>query len=169
MAYWNTEMVTMLRVIINDLDEETYTDARLEQIIVVASYLVLQDVDLTNSYTVSITDKTISPDPADPSNKDTEFINFTVMRAACIADESMFRTQALLEGVKATCGPTSLSVSGNTKGFQYLLDNGPCKTYEEMKRQYHFGQVNFVRAVLSPFVSNDFHSYYTSRYHDFRD
>lgn len=150
---WLDHTIIPLRVIIGDYKAEpTYTDERLHELMIVAATLVKQEISFTTSYTVSVPLLTITPDPVD----DEDFRIFIVLKAACLADQSTFRAKALLEGIRAALGPASLSVAGNLKGFQYLLENGPCKTYQEMKTQYIFGNAAYVRAILSPFAGNNF-------------
>ncbi len=157
MGCWKDEMVTMLRVLINDLsDEPTYSDSRLRQLLVVAARYVLQDMDFDTTYTVTITVPNISPDPTADATKDEAFANFVVLKAACLSDQSLFRTKALMEGVTARCGPASLSIVGHLPGFKQLLTQGPCAAYEEFKRQYYLGEARGVRAIMSPFVGNNF-------------
>lgn len=152
---WQDEAIPMLRVLINDLGATpTYSDDRLEQMLIVSAKLVYQDIDLTYDYTISIESSTISPDPT--TNEDDAFINFFVLKAACIADQSTYRTKAAMEGIRAALGPASLAVGGHLPGFKTLLELGPCATYKEMKEAYEFGNVNIVRGILSPFAGNRF-------------
>jgi hypothetical protein len=152
---WQDETIPMLRVLINDLSASpTYSDDRLEQTLIVAAKLVYQDIDISYTYTISIENVSISPDPT--TNSDDAFLNFIVLKAACIADQSTFRTKAALEGIRAALGPASLSVGGHLPGFKTLLELGPCATYTEMKEQFEFGNVNIVKGILSPFVGNRF-------------
>jgi hypothetical protein len=76
---WQSEMVTMLRVLINDMDSECYDDVRLEQLLVLSA-----------------------------------------------------------------------------KYVKALVDKGPCAAYDALKLDYQFGNTNTIRAVLSPFVGNNF-------------
>lgn len=157
MACWKDEMVVMLRVLINDLsDTPTYSDKRLQQLLVVAARYVLQDMDFDVSYTVNISVPDISPDPTSSDDRDEAFTNFVVLKAACLSDQSLFRTKALMEGVTAKCGPATLSVVGHLPGFKQLLTVGPCAAYDEFKRQYYLGEARGVRAVMSPFIGNNF-------------
>jgi hypothetical protein len=164
---WQDEAIPMLRILINDMGvTPVYSDDRLEQTLVVAAKLVYQDIDGTYDYTISIESVTISPDPT--SNSDDAFLNFMVLRAACIVDQSTFRTKAAMEGISAALGPASLSVSGHLPGFKTLLQMGPCATYAEMKTEFEFGNVNIVKGILSPFAGNKFdpktmHGYDTRR------
>ena len=60
-------------------------------------------------------------------------MNLTVLKAACLADLSTYRTKAAMAGLKARCGPAVLETLEYTKGFKELLEFGPCKAYEELK------------------------------------
>ena len=41
-------------------------------------------------------------------------------------------------------------------GFGTLIDKGYCATYDELKHQYEFGNVAWCKAVLSPFINENF-------------
>jgi hypothetical protein len=158
---WEVELVQILRVIINDLDSPpTYTDARLKTIIVVAARYVVQEIDIfPNTYTISVTAETISPDPTDAATRDDAFIDLVVLKAGCFIDHNTLRAKALIAGVKAVLGPATLDVGGGKDGFLggllAVLENGPCAMYEDLKRDYCIGNIP-VRAILSPFVHNQF-------------
>jgi hypothetical protein len=155
---WYDEMLIMLRLTINDVaDTPTYSDSRLVQLLSLAAMQVVQEIDVFGRrYTVNVKRLTVSPDPSADELRDVTFMNLVVLKAACIADESSYRTQALSEGVRVSCGPSSIAVGGNLKGYLDLLKNGPCKAYADMKKQFVFMNANNIRAVFSPFVSNDF-------------
>lgn len=153
---WQEECIPMLRVIINDNDISNlvYSDDRMEEMLVVSARYVQQEIDLTNQYTISIKNLTIAPDPQDLS--DEAMINFMVLKAACLADWSTFRTKALMSGVEARCGPAVLRTLKHLDGFKELLTEGPCAAYKKIKDEHNFGNTDIIIAVLSPFVSNDF-------------
>jgi hypothetical protein len=152
---WQDDMVQMLRVFIFDLEETpTYSDARLEEMIIVSAHLVVQEIDFTTDYTVSIMSQTITPDPA--TNGDTEFQNFVVLKAACLADQSTLRSKVACGGVTARLGGAALSTSNNIKGYETLLTLGPCAAYQELKWEWELGNANAIRAILSPFTGNTF-------------
>lgn len=153
---WQNEMVPMLRNIINDVDEDnyTYTDTRLEELLVVAAQLVVVDItNLSVTYTIDVTQFTISPDPT--ATRDNTFINFVVLKAACMSDQALYRSKALAAGIRARCGPVVMDTMKHMQGFKDLINIGPCKAYETLKFQEAFGN-SHVQAILSPFVSNDF-------------
>jgi hypothetical protein len=154
---WQDKMIPMLRILINDMDcTPTYSDMRLEQVLVVGAHYVKQEIDFDTTYTVTIEDPDISPDPCVTATLDDVFTNFTVLKAACLVDFSTYRTEALRSGVEARCGPAVLKVLDRLSGFRTLLNEGPCKAFEELKAEYEFGNANVCKAILSPFVGNNF-------------
>jgi hypothetical protein len=156
---WQDEAIPMLRILINDMDttDLTYSDDRLEQLLVVASRYVLHDLPLDTTYTVSVYARSIDPDPTDEVTSDnTMFINMMVLKAACLTDWSTFRAKALLAGVTARCGPGSISVLQNTPGFKELLTLGPCAAYQAMIKDVLFDGGRICHAIMSPFTSNNF-------------
>lgn len=154
---WQSEITTIVRILINDyVVPYTYSDARLEQTILVAAQYVQFDVNLDNQYTIDIVGGTLSPDPTTLTEKDSIFINLTGLKTACIVDQSTYRTKAALEGIRAALGPASLSVGGAAGAFKTMLQLGPCATYDELTAHWDVANANAVRAIFSPFVGNNF-------------
>ena len=152
---WQDDMIMMLRVLVSDMSSTpTYSDGRMEQILVVAAQYVQMELTFDTTYTIDLTGPDISPDPT--GINDDAFVNLTVMKAACITDFSTFRTQALQSGVKTRCGPVILDTLRRIDGFKQLLDVGPCAAYEAMKKDFVFGTGSLCSAILSPFCSNNF-------------
>ncbi len=149
---WQDEAIPTLRILISDLEGTTYSDSRLEQTLVVAAKLTAQEVSFDNTYTISVENLSISPDPVD--TEDDIFVNMMVLKAACLVDHSTFRTKASLEGLKAQLGPAAMQVGGNLAGFKTLLELGPCATYTQFKDDMIWGNLDNVKAVMSPFSSN---------------
>ncbi len=152
---WLDESIIMLRILINDLDcEPNHDDNQLKQLLVTAAKLTQFDLagKFKNEYTISVKNLTVTPDPLEED--DQEFITMATLRGACIADHGQFRARALMEGIRVNCGPATMSVGGNLRGFQLLLEEGPCKSYKEASNQLLFGNRDYIRGILSPFVSN---------------
>ena len=154
---WNSApAIVMLRVLINDFNSNNYTyaDADLQSILAVSALYVQQQIQNNlASYGVQLSPSIdIFPDPSG----DTAFTNFMVMKAACQADFCTFRTQALMDGISARCGPAGLTVMGHIKGFKELLTIGPCAAFEQMKNDLIFGQGLLCQVIMSPFIGNHF-------------
>jgi hypothetical protein len=162
---WIDSAIAILRVIINDSNSAayTYSDCRLTDILMVGAMYTKQDIQFSTTYTIDIINKTISPDPS----ADEIFTNFVVMRSACVCDFSTFRTQALMEGVTARCGPATLSVLNRNKAFKDLLEVGPCASYQTMRQDYIYGGGLLCKAVMSPFIGNNFDPQTLNHYESF--
>jgi hypothetical protein len=159
---WQIEIPLITRTLINDLsDKPMYSDERILQLTTIAAQYVLADINVSREYNIDIINQTITPDPsmpdpADPLSKDHDFIGFVALKSACILDQSTFRTRAAMEGVRASLGPAVIAVAGNIRAYQILIAEGPCNTYQELRKQYEFGNANAIRAMMSPFVGNKF-------------
>lgn len=162
--YWEIEIPIIVRSLINDLGpEQTYSDDRILQLAVIAANYVTKEVNLSRNYNVDIVNIDITPDPSDNNSRDTDFISFIALKTSCLLDQSTFRTKAALEGIRTALGSANLSVSGNLSGYKTILDQGPCKLYNELVMDHNVGNASVVRAVLSPFVGNNFDPRYLLR------
>ena len=154
---WKKEMTVMVRVFINDLGPTyLYNDTRIQQAIVVAGQYVQFNVNLDTKYTVDILNPNFTPDPTLSTPKDEIFIFLTILKAACIVDQSTFRTKAALEGIRASLGAASLSVGNHLAGYKTILELGPCALYEDLTEHWDVANATAVRAIFSPFVGNNF-------------
>lgn len=152
---WQIEIPIIVRTLINDLsDQPTYSDERIAQVIAVAAKYVQFDVILDHKYDVDVANPNISPDPT--SDRDEIFISLVSLKAACIIDQSTYRTKAAMEGIRASLGPASLSVAGQSAAWNTILKEGPCALYEELTSHWDVKDATAIRAVLSPFVGNKF-------------
>lgn len=164
-SYWEIELPIIVRNLINDMDNDnlTYSDDRIKQLILVAANYVIQDINLTTSYTVDIINETILPDPCANTSRDNVFITFLALKSACMLDQSTFRTKAVLAGISTSLGSANLNVSGNLDGYRTLLQTGPCKMYEDDTIKYNIGEATAISAILSPFIGNKFDPEYLLR------
>jgi len=159
MATWQNTSLMILRTMLDDsgCDSTTYTNKRLSELLITAAYFLPIDINFKTSYVVDVEAESITPTPIGQDDEG-EFINFMVLKAACMVDESNFRNRALLQGVKARCGPAVLETNAYGQYLLELLEAGPCKTYQTLKDEYNFGYEGgtIIKAIMSPFVSNDF-------------
>ena len=154
---WQIEIPIMVRTLVNDLgDEQTYSDERLLQVIAVSAKYVQFDVALDHQYIIDVANPSISPDPT--QDNDSIFISLVALKAACIIDQSEYRTKAAMEGIRAVLGPASLAIAGQSSAWRTILDRGACASYEELTSHWDVKDASAIRAVLSPFVGNTFDS-----------
>jgi hypothetical protein len=152
---WEQEIPIIVRTLINDLSETpTYSDERILQVVTVAAKYVQFDVVLDNKYIINVANPSISPDPT--INDDSIFISLISLKTACIIDQSVLRTKAAMEGIRAALGPAQLSVAGSLAGIKMIIEQGPCAAYEELVSHWDIKEATAIRAVLSPFVGNKF-------------
>jgi hypothetical protein len=155
MSSWQLEIPIMVRTLINDLSATpTYSDERLLQIITVAARYVQFDVVLDQSYDINVVVPAITPDPT--IDNDSIFISLVSLKSACIVDQSVLRTKAALEGIRAALGPAQLSVAGSLAGLRMIIEEGPCAAYDQLVSHWDVKEATAIRAILSPFVGNRF-------------
>ena len=156
---WQNTSLIMLRTMLNDAgcDDVRYPPQRLSDLLITGAYFLPLDINFSTDFGVDVEARTITPNPIDQTDGD-EFINFMVLRAACLADEGNFRTAALAQGVSARLGPASLQTSNYGQYLHMLLKEGPCRTYERLVEIYNvsYEGSKVIRAVLSPFAANNY-------------
>lgn len=159
---WQDTLTIIVRTLVNDLDAPySFSDARIEQILTVSGKYVQFDVNLDYAYVIDVVNNTITPDPT--SVNDDIFISLTCLKAACIIDQSNLRTKAALEGIRTALGSANISIAGSLNGWDLIIDKGACAMYEELTAHWDVKNATAVRAVLSPFVGNNFDPRYLLR------
>lgn len=153
---WYDKAILPLRILINDFTVPyTYSDTTLIDLLATAASTVVQEINLPTNYVVDINTRLISPDPSN----DPVFTNFIVLKAACQTNIWHYQMKAIQDGIKATVGVATISQFANSAVIMGLLTDGPCKSYDKLKTQYNFNRnPNNIRAVLTPFQSNNFHA-----------
>jgi len=149
---WTTEMPRILRHMIDDLgDSPKYSDDRLQELILVAAQHVLSELNFAQTYTVDVDELILSPDPTIRSTREDEFINLTVIKAACILDRAEARRSAG-QAIDVSSGSHKISVKGVLQGRISMLDKGWCKVYEDTKLEYQTSNTGIAgAAVLGPY------------------
>lgn len=167
---WKTDLVLMLRSLIGDLDSSKYTDERLEQVLVVAAYAVLQDASFSTSYVVSVGSVKITPDPV--NNNDKNFTILILYRSACILIGSEVKTESS-NAISIKDGPSAIDLRGVSQSLN-ILYNKLCKDYQDLLTAYLYangsnGEGPPGAAVLGPYspASVSLNAYTDSRGFEF--
>jgi hypothetical protein len=148
---WDDDLTTILRVLVADTNSVTYTDDTLEQTLVVAAFQVLQQLDFAQTYTVSIANVTIVPDPTVSPTKDDAFSNLVCLKAACITDRGAAITAAN-RAIAVRDGSSSIDLRTILEGKLKLLKQGWCAVYEEARTEYLTTQGGEAgAAIMTPF------------------
>lgn len=160
---WETELVTLLRLIIDDMDPTAYryTDERLGIVVINSAVLVLLDLRFQTDYIINLDGGTITPDPADKAagTRDDTFLNLTVLRAACFIDTAETRT-ASKQAIDIQDGSSRISLKGTLDGRLKLLEIGPCAAYTEARDEYRAGNRSAGQAILGPYRYYGIHGSY---------
>jgi hypothetical protein len=149
---WQTDMVLMLRSIIGDLDAAKYTDARLQQVLVVGAYNVQNDATFPNTYTANVGAVSLSPDPVDLN--DSNFTVLTVYKSACILVGSEVKTESA-NAISIKDGPSAIDLRG-VSGSLTSLYKDLCAKYDDLLNSYRYESGNgdgtpVGTAILGPY------------------
>jgi len=150
-------ILTMLRVWINDLNGTEFSDDRLLQILKVSAYFVFVELECCGTVRKPNVDVCVGCLDGDPFAYP-GFTTLMVTKAACIVMQGLARSKAQSEGLSATCGPARLQVSSSSAGINFLVNEGPCKAYEELKKDLCFRcplqAGSGCKQILSTFVTD---------------
>jgi hypothetical protein len=151
---WQDQAIPILRILINDNDcgDYEFSDNRLIETLLAAAFIINNELNFKTNYVISMITQDITPNPVD----DSVFMNFMILKAACIIDVGQMRIAAMTAGLEAKCGPATMKTLHRMAGFGTLIDKGTCATLEEMKFEYMFGNWEWCKGILSPFVNRDF-------------
>jgi len=153
---WQTEISQIVRHLINDLDGVTYSDARIEQAILISAQLVNSEVSFDKTYTINLTTCSISPDPTADTRED-GFINLVAMRTALIVLYNEIKVLAA-NAVIVWDGPSKIDISNSYKAAKELYDE-LSKVYYRAKVQFQLGNSKGGTAILTPYTNNSINTY----------
>jgi hypothetical protein len=149
---WQNELALIVRHLINDVDESTYDNARIEQTIVIAAQLAQFEVDFEKDYVTDVDGCSISPDPT-ATTRDDAFINLISLKASCIITAAEAKNKQDL-ALKIKDGPSSIDATEVAKGYQKLHEQ-LCKAYQASVMQYQIGNSRSGVAVTGPIVTQN--------------
>lgn len=147
---WQTEITQIVRNIIGDIDlsSPTYTDERIQEIILVSAQLLSTEVDFAQTYTIDVDELSLTPDPTTPT-KDDGFINLVALRSACIIANSEFRTAAN-NAYNFADGPAKIDGRDVAESL-YKNAQTICESFEKTKKSYKAGNNNAGAIIVGPY------------------
>jgi len=157
---WQTEMVTILRHLINDVDETNYkyNDDRLASTLLVAARLMFLNVDFAQTYAIDVSAITITPDPTSLITPDDSFIILTCLRASCIILSSEIKAESG-NAISIKDGPSAIDLRGVTQTLTMLYKDLSSK-YDKLLLQYRAGNSLGGAAILGPYSPGSFGVHY---------
>ena len=157
---WYTQPLPILRELIGDTDG-TYTDGRLQAVLLSAGHLLLREVSFDNDYVINVSASSILPDPSDP--EDVSFINLLALRGAVLVTGSEWKSSAS-QAIVIKDGPSTIDTS---KGADMLKEraNWVLDLYTNAKNQYVAGNSIGSCVVSGPIgYYGSFQNNYSQRY-----
>ena len=147
---WKTELVQIVRNVVGDIsiDAPTYSDERLQEIILVSAQLLQGELDFSQDYTIDVDECTLSPDPT-LLTKDNAFINLVALRSSCIIANSEFRTAAN-KAYNFVDGPSKIDgrdVAESLHKFAQTI----CQAFDNAKKAYRAGNSISGAIIVSPY------------------
>lgn len=147
---WQDDIVDIVRVLINDLESTpTYSDERLENIILISAFQIVSENTFSYEYTVSISGGTISPDPVDVNDK--SFINLVSLKAACTIIEGEAKKYSLYSA-RISDGPSSIDM-GPVAQNAAIRAKEACQRYNTAKILHQNGQLGHI--ILTPYTNEN--------------
>ena len=143
---WQDVVIPIIRGLINDMGPTyTYADNRIEELVLISSILMLNDIDFNTTYTINITSSTITPDPS----TDQDFVALVALKTSCLILNGEYKTAA--DGaVSHRDAASSLDATG-VANHKKILSEKACGDYEKAKKSYIIGDGMLGRAIVSPY------------------
>jgi hypothetical protein len=148
---WQTEMVFILRQIIDDLDPTNYTfsDSRLQSTILASTYLLQVELEFLNAYTIDANAGLLIPDPTGTYPKDDDFIALCSIQAGILIYRSIIKTYSL-RSISIRDGSSAIDTRGVVQNLKVIYDDLVIK-FDHMRLMYQTGKYGFGKSILGPY------------------
>lgn len=149
---WQTETTEIVRYLVGDSSETTYTDEQIQKNILIAARIVVQEISFDTNYTINVSTTTLTPDPMDlDTDESKSFVNLICLKAACMILNSEYQIYSK-QSFRITDGPSTVDGTAVAKNL-LILAQDRCKEYSSYKINYVMGNMNGGTAVLTPTTS----------------
>lgn len=154
---WDYVIPQLIRGLINDMSPPyTYTDGRLQELTVLSAHLLLNEVTFSQTYTISLSDLTITPDPA----SDVGFVNLVALKASTIVLNSEVKAAAN-QSILIKDGPATIDLGNRYNNIKDLAKNME-KAFDQAKLEHQLGNQNPGRAVVGAIIHENVPPYMIS-------
>lgn len=145
---WQDTIVDVVRGLVSDMTPPyTYSNTRIEELIVISGILVSQDVDFNTSYTFNTKAVSITPDP----ETDMDFVSLVALKTACTILSGEHRTAAN-KAVSVKDGPAFIDTKDRAKHLGTIAATA-CANYVKAKFSYQMGDGSVGRSIVGPYNS----------------
>lgn len=149
MAIIPSALIQITRGLINDLTASSYvyTDTRLEELISISAYLVVNEVDFSTSYTINVDLQQITPSPS----LDMNFMALVGLRTACMVLQGDYITDST-KAISVKDGPSTIDMRARIDHKKIIAETA-CKKYENAKIRYVAGDRSVGVGIVGPYNS----------------
>lgn len=145
---WDTTLVTMTRVLINDLGiTKRQTDDNIAKAIVVGGVLLSQIFNFSRTYVWDIDKPGIYPDPCD----DTEAVALLPLKAASLINMGEYQL-AISTGIKVRDGDSEVDTTQAFGGYKDILLLGPSAALDKILASK---SMRFGKAIVGPVSTSE--------------
>jgi len=146
---WQEEMVPIVRGLLGDTAASpTYSNDRLEDAIIYAAQLNVENIPFDTTYSITVKTSTISPDPTTPS-RDNAFINLCVLKAAWMVAVNELRA-ASRKTLIIRDGPSMIDASKSSAASKELVDE-LSKAFKRAVLEFRAGNSKAGEAIVGPY------------------
>lgn len=147
---WDTEIVTMVRYMINDYGTtQTYSDDTLITTILISAQWVQQENSFINRYVTNIDNQTLSPDPTSSSMRDESFMWLVSLKSACMIAQAELK-KVSGQAIAITDEGSSIDLRGTLQG-KIITGKTFCEDYKNAAWTYRLEKAPVGQGIFGPF------------------
>lgn len=147
---WDTEIVTMVRYLINDYGTTPkYSDDNIINQILISAIFVQQENSFTASYTVNLDNQTIRPDPTSSASRDESFLWLVTLKTCCAIAQSELKLAAG-QAIAIKDEQSSIDLRGTLDGKKIVSGNF-CADYTNASWKYSLDNRPRGAGIFGPF------------------
>lgn len=147
---WDTEIVTMVRYMINDYGTtQTYSDDTLITTILISVQWVQQENEFINRYVTNIDNQTLNPDPTNESARDESFMWLVSLKSACMIGQAELK-RISGQAIAITDEGSSIDLRGTLQG-KIVAAKAFCDDYTSATWRYRLQKAPSGRGIFGPF------------------
>lgn len=152
---WETNLVLAVRTLVNDLGStQQFSDSTIERAIVVGGLMVANEYNFSTDYTFDLSTPDLSPDPTDTDTLDNIANALFILKASCILNINSYQgaISGGTIGIRVKEAESEIDTTGSTKGYDSILKNGPCMSYQNMLHKLTTDKsMGLGQAILTPY------------------
>lgn len=151
---WKTEMVRILRHLVNDVVEPyAFCDGRLEETILISAAIIGLNLDFQKDYEIDIEELKLTPDPTE-GERDNGFVTLVTLKAALVIANGEHRKYAS-ESIIASDGLSKLDFTKRAEHYMKIAEARQ-KDFEQAKIDYQAGNMTKGFIITGPYSHPDF-------------